>query len=184
MRYSLGYVASPLPGDERFAGMISLPYLSRATDEDHPRGVVSIKFRSVGSQSSGVGKYAQPSGQHGRLYNSNGYFNAGTSIGISEGEVDSIAATEYLGLPTMGVPGANGWRDEWKIIMKDFTSVLIFADGDQPGKQFAYDVADAVGWRSRVIECPDGEDVSSMCAAGRASELLALMSTSNQDDEA
>ena len=184
MRYSLGYVASPLPGDERFAGMISLPYLSRATDEDHPRGVVSIKFRSVGSQSSGVGKYAQPSGQHGRLFNSNAYFQASTSIGISEGEVDSIAASEYLGLPTMGVPGANGWRDEWKILMKDFVTVFVFADGDAAGEKFAYETADAIGWRSRVVSCPEGEDVSSMCAAGRASELLALMTTSNPEDEA
>ena len=175
-KYQIGYVMTPLPGDERFTGMLSLPYLS-------PAGVVSLKFRALPSQSSTPGKYAQPSGQHGRLYNSNAYFDAGTSIGISEGEVDSIAATEYLGLPTMGVPGANGWRDEWKIVLKDFTQVLVFADGDQPGKQFAYDVADTVGWRARVIECPADEDVSSMCATGRASELLALMATSNDEAE-
>ena len=175
-KYQFGYVARPLPGDERFAGMLSVPYLS-------PAGVVSLKFRSLGSQSAGGSKYAQASGQKGRLYNSNAYFNAGTKIGISEGEIDAVSATEHLGLPTMGVPGAQGWQDAWKTVLKDFTTVFVFADGDQPGRQFAYDVADAIGWRARVVECPDGEDVSSMCAAARGGELLSLMSTSNLEED-
>jgi hypothetical protein len=172
-KYQLGYVTAPLPGDERFIGMLSVPYLSFS-------GVVALKFRSLSDIGS---KYAQASGQKGRLYNSNAYFDAGTSIGISEGEIDAVSATEHLGLPTMGVPGAQGWQDSWKIVLRDFTMVFVFADGDAPGKQFAYDVADAVGWRARVVECPDGEDVSSMCATGRTAELLALMTTSNDDQD-
>ena len=172
-KYRIGYVVAPLPGDERFTGTLSIPYLSRS-------GVVSLKFRSLTISS---GKYAQASGQRGRLYNTNSYFDAGTTIGISEGEIDAVSATEHLGLPTMGVPGAQGWQDSWKIVLRDFTMVFVFADGDQAGKQFAYDVADTVGWRARVVECPDGEDVSSMCASGRAAELQALMTTSNGEDE-
>ena len=40
IKYELGFVAEPLPGDERFQGMLSIPYLT-------PAGVQAIKFRSL-----------------------------------------------------------------------------------------------------------------------------------------
>src|SRR5579859_1067725 len=105
-KYDLGYVARPIPGDERFTGMLSIPYVTSD-------GVRALKFRSL---SAGGSKYAQHNGQQGRLFNAPAYFEAGTTIGISEGEMDAIAATEYLEVPTLGVPGANGWKNSWKLI--------------------------------------------------------------------
>ena len=173
-QYRLGYVVRPLPGDERFAGMLSLPYLSSA-------GVVCMKFRSLSATGA---KYAKHGGSKNRLYNAPAYFAAGTTIGISEGEMDAICATEYLGIPTLGVPGVEAWKSEWGALLKDFSTVFLFGDGDAPGREFAAEMSDIIGWRARIAQCPEGEDVSSMCAAGRTGELLKLVTTSNEEDEA
>lgn len=172
-KYQLGYVAQPLPGDERFTGMLAIPYLTPAG----PRG---LKFRAL---SAGSGKYAKHGGEKNRLYNAPAYWNAGTTIGLSEGEMDAIAASEHLGIPTLGVPGVEGWKKPWRQVFMDFTTVFIFGDGDQPGRDFAAEMCDIIGDRARIVQCPDFEDVSSMVAGGRSAELLALMSTSNEDDE-
>ena len=169
-KYRLGFVLEPLQGDDRFAGMLSIPYLS-------PAGVCAMQFRAF---SGGGAKYAQPNGQEKRLYNAAAYFDADSTLGIAEGEMDAITATEHLGIPTLGVPSVTAWKDHWVFNTRDFTEVLIFADGDQPGRDFAYGLAEKVGWRARVVRCPDGEDVSSMVASGRAADLRALISTSKE----
>lgn len=174
MKYQLGYVAEALPGDARFTGMLAIPYQS-------PKGVTAIKFRDVSSRRTA--KYAQHSGQKHRLYNTPAYHVADGVIGITEGEMDAIAATERLGLPAIGVPGTQHWDSRlWKPLFKDFQQVVILADGDDAGKDFAVQLADDLGWRAMIAQCPAGEDVSSMAAAGRVAELQALYSTGRQDD--
>lgn len=170
LKYTLGFVGDPLPGDERFAGMMSIPYLTRA-------GCMALKFRAVAPNTRP--KYSQHSGQKPRLYNAAAYFEAGNTIGVSEGEVDAICATEHLGVPTLGCPGANNWQDYWTPLFRDFTRVLIFADGDEPGRDFALAVADRIGWRARIVQCPEGEDVASLAYADRLSEI----STSTREEE-
>jgi DNA primase len=162
-KYRLGYVGEPLAGDDRFRNMLAIPYLT-------PSGVVALKFRSFNESGS---KYAQHHGQKTRLFNSPVYFSAGDTLGISEGEIDAIAATEYV-IHTVGVPGATNWSKLWNPLFKDFSLVLIFADGDDAGKSFAARATEEIGWRARVVQCPEGEDVASMCATGRASELTQL----------
>lgn len=171
-KYMLGYVAEPLPGDEQFAGCISVPYLS-------PNGVTAMKYRSLGNDSR---KYNGLRGQKTRLYNPAAYFEAGDVVGVTEGEVDAIAATERIGIPSVGVPGASNWLPIWTPLFRDFQHVLLFADGDEPGRAWAARASDEVGWRARIVQCPDGEDVSSMVASGRAEELQKLASTSNDED--
>jgi hypothetical protein len=171
-KYQLGFVSRPLPGDERFQGMLAIPYLT-------PAGARGLKFRSL---SAGGGKYAKHSGEKNRLYNAPAYFVAGNVIGLSEGEMDAIAATEHLGVPTLGVPGVEGWKKPWRQVFLDFSQVWVFGDGDTPGRDFASEMCEAIGDRARIVQCPDHEDVSSMVAAGRGAELLALMSTSNEDE--
>ena len=173
LKYRLGFVGKPLPGDERFVNMISIPYLT-------PSGVMSLKFRAW---APGGFKYAKHTGDGNRIYNSGIYFDAGEILGIAEGEMDAIAATEHLGVPCIGVPGVEAWKDHWKSIPKDFTTVFIFGDGDEAGRKYALEMADMVGWRGRIVQCPEGEDVSSMAAVGRAAELSALVTTSNGEEE-
>jgi DNA primase len=164
-RYKLGYVGTPLRNDDRFAGGLVIPYLTRA-------GVRAIKVRMF----DGDIKFNQPHGQQPRLYNPAAYFSARDQIGICEGEIDAITATECLQIPSLGIPGAEIWRGKvsiWLPLFKDFRSVLIFADGDDAGKRMAYTVSESIGWRARIIQCPDGEDVSSMVMSdGGKQDLL------------
>lgn len=147
--------------------MLAIPYLSRA-------GTVAIKFRRLGDTGP---KYGQHHGQKNRLYNAPAYFQAGESIGLCEGEIDAIVATERLDIPTMGIPGADSWSKMsavWGPVFKDFRTVFVFADGDDPGKRLAGDVAESLGWRARIVTCDPEEDVASMVAAGNKDKLRGL----------
>jgi len=175
-RYRLGVVDVPLSGDERYTAMLVIPYLSR-------NGVKAIRFRNLGD---GKPKFAQPAGQSARLYNTAAYFTAGDTIGLAEGEIDAIAATECLGVPTIGIPGAEMWtahRGIWAPIFKNFARVLIFRDGDQAGQDLADAVSESLKYRARVISPPPGEDVSSMIAAGREKELTEKIANIDEDDD-
>jgi DNA primase len=156
--------------------MLVIPYLTKA-------GVKAIRFRNLGE---GKPKFAQHAGQPARLYNTAAYFKADDTIGLAEGEIDAIAATEYLGVPTIGIPGAEMWtahRAIWAPIFKNFARVLIFRDGDQAGQDLADAVSESLKYRARVISPPSGEDVSSMVAAGREKELTEKIANIDEDDE-
>lgn len=189
-KYQYGVVIKPLPGDERFTGMLAIPYLT-------PRGVRAIKFRRL---DDGKPKFAQVAGQGVRLYNTQAYFDADEVIGIAEGEIDAAIATERLGLPTLGIPGAEMWiahNDIWAHLFKNFQRVLILADGDpemtitrnsqetkiRPGEEFAKTIVASLKLKARIIQCPEGEDVSSMVAAGRAAELADQFSDDEEGDD-
>lgn len=166
-KYQIGYVAEPLEGDERFKGMLAIPYLT-------PNGVIAMKYRRL--EGNG-GKYAQPHGQKPRLYNTLAYFAADHIIGLAEGEVDAITATEYVGIPTVGIPGSDTWQaqaETWPLAFKDFRLVLVFTDGDSSGDKLGEAVGTTLGHRARIVRADDGEDVSSMVKAGTHRRLYQL----------
>lgn len=170
-KYQLGYVAEPIPGDERFAGRLAIPYLANGK-------CVAINFRSLDGSTP---KYLKPHGQKARLYNALAYFAAEDTIGVSEGELDAVIATERLGVPTLGVPGSTNYQDTWDHLFRDFNKVVIWQDGDLAGQTFANNIAERVGWRARVVVCDPGEDVSSMVSAGDTMKLIQL-ATGGRDD--
>jgi DNA primase len=163
-KYRLGYVADPIDGDERFAGRICIPYLSQV-------GPVAVNYRGLGDLKP---KYLKPHGQKARLYNTPAYFAASDTIGLAEGEIDALVATEHLGIPTMGVPGATNFDQLWLPLFKDFQRVVIFADGDEAGATFARETAELIGWRARIVTCSPGNDVASMIANGEIASLKQL----------
>ena len=171
-RFELGYVADPLPGDEPYRGRLAIPYLT-------PAGVVAMKYRCIAEhdckqQGPHHAKYAQPTGQAQHLYNVAAYHSGLDAIGVCEGEFDAIAATTHVGIPTMGLPGASQWKANgkyWSLALADFALVVIFADGDEPGRELAKDIAMSVPEKSRIVYCPDSEDVNSMVMNGRIEEL-------------
>lgn len=159
---------------------LSIPYLT-------PAGVIGIVLRCVDDHGSGpgrncdgahpgIGKYMPiREGQEKELYNVAAFHDAEDVIGTDEGEIDAIVATEILGIPTVGIPGATQWKAKpwWRLAFSDYRRVLNFADGDEAGKKLSEAVKSGISREAyHLVRCPAGEDVSSMVAAGRAGELL------------
>lgn len=150
--FRLGYVADPLPGDADYKGRLAIPYITA------DGSVVDIRFRSVGAD-NGPKYLSRPSAQV-RLFNVKAFLEAGDTIYITEGEIDTITLTQ-MGLPSVGVPGASNWQRHWALLFNDFDHVNVVCDGDQAGRDFGRKVAAEVEG-STILHLPDGQDVNQM----------------------
>ncbi len=104
-------------------------------------------------------KYMGMTGVETKMYNVLDIDRAGDWIGICEGELDTITLSACIGIPCIGVPGANSWKKHYTRLLADFERVFVFADGDQPGKEFASSLARELP--VTVVQMPDEEDVNS-----------------------
>lgn len=147
----LGLVAEPLAGHEQFINRLAIPYLT-------PTGVVDIRFRSINGEEP---KYMGMPGTETRLYNVSALHQAKDFIAVCEGEIDAITLNYKCGIPAVGVPGANSWKRHYTKLLQDFETIYVFADGDQPGSDFAKKLARELQ-RVVVINMPDGHDVNSI----------------------
>lgn len=184
--YRLGVVAEPLPGDERYTGMLCIPYLSRRG------GVKAVKYRKLAGEGPKVAQYAN---QAARLYNTRAWFDADDTIGLTEGEPDAICASQHLTysrrgrsypLPAIGIPGAEMWAAHervWTICLKDVRTVFVFCHGDSAGRELGKQVAESLRWRVTVINMPDGEDVSSLVASGKSDWFAGKLTVEEDDDD-
>lgn len=152
--HRLGVVDEPLPGHENYKGRLVIPYLTKT-------GVVDIRFRAMGESDV---KYLGLPGAKTHLYNVLSTFNAQDAIAVCEGEIDTITLNK-CGIPSVGVPGVNNWKKHYTRILQDFETVYVFADGDQPGSDFAKNLARELSTVT-VIQMPDGEDVNSVYCKG------------------
>ncbi len=186
-KYRLGVVIDPMPGDERFQGMLSVPYLSRRG------GVNLVKYRALDPDVKP--KVAQYNSQPVRLYNTDAWFDADAAIGLTEGEPDAICVSENMTyslngqphrLPALGIPGAEMWKSHagvWKFAFRNTRFVYFFAHGDEAGRDLARQVADTLGWQLRLVQCPEGEDVSSMVAGGHAGWFRDKLIIEKEEDD-
>ena len=147
----LGVVVEPEPGQEAFVGRLSIPYITKS-------GVVDLRFRALNPAVEP--KYMGMTGAETKLYNVLDVERAGDYIGVCEGEIDTLTLSGLVGIPCVGVPGANSWKKHYTRLLADFERVFIFADGDQPGKEFASSLARELP--VTIIQLPDGQDVNSM----------------------
>lgn len=147
----LGVVVDPLPGQEQFINRLAIPYLT-------PTGVVDIRFRAMGPEEP---KYMGMPGTSTRLFNVSALHRANNQIAICEGEIDAITLDYMCGIPAVGVPGVNGWKPHYSRLLSDFETVYVFADGDQPGIDFAKSLSKEFN-NVIIIQMPEGEDVNSM----------------------
>ena len=147
----LGVVAEAEIGHEQFTGRLSIPYVTKT-------GVVDLRFRSLNPAVEP--KYMGMTGAETRMYNVLDIERAGDFIGICEGEIDTLTLSSLVGIPCVGVPGANSWKKHYTRLLADFERVFVFADGDQPGKEFATSLARELP--VTIIQLPDGQDVNSM----------------------
>lgn len=150
----LGVVNNPLPGHEQFRGRLAIPYIT-------PTGVVDIRFRALGPQEP---KYLGLPGARTRMFNTNSILTAIDRIAICEGEIDALTLSYKVGIPAVGVPGANAWKPHYKRLLQDFDTIYVFSDGDQAGQDFARHLARELNGIVNLT-MPEGEDVNSMYLA-------------------
>ncbi len=146
----LGVVVEPEIGHEAFIGRLSIPYITKT-------GVVDLRFRSLNPAVEP--KYMGMTGAETKMYNVLDIDKAGDWIGICEGELDTVTLSACVGIPCIGVPGANSWKKHYTRLLADFERVFVFSDGDQPGKEFAINLSRELP--VTVVQMPDGEDVNS-----------------------
>jgi 5S rRNA maturation endonuclease (ribonuclease M5) len=146
----LGVVVEPEVGHEMYAGRLSIPYITKT-------GVVDLRFRSLNPAVEP--KYMGLTGADTKMYNVLDIERASDFIAICEGELDTITLSGCVGIPCVGVPGANSWKKHYTRLLADFERVFIFADGDQPGKEFATSLARELP--VTIVQFPDGDDVNS-----------------------
>ena len=146
-----GVVGEPEVGHEAFQGRLSIPYITKS-------GVVDLRFRSLNPAVEP--KYMGLTGAETKMYNVLDIDKAGDWIGVCEGELDTITLSICVGIPCVGVPGANSWKKHYTRLLADFERIFVFADGDQPGKEFANSLSRELP--VTVVQMPDEEDVNSV----------------------
>lgn len=146
----LGVCRDPLPGHDQYEGRIVIPYLT-------PAGVVDLRFRCI--DGSGP-KYLSLPGHKPRLYNTVALASDPPVVGITEGEFDALVATYLVGVPSVAVPGAQAWTSRrHSRVFRGYERVLVFADGDDPGRQLANQIARDVP-QAVVVDLGNGLDVT------------------------
>ena len=146
----LGVVEEPEIGHEQFQGRLSIPYITKT-------GAVDLRFRSLNPAVEP--KYMGMTGADTKMYNVLDIDKATDYIGVCEGELDTITLSSCVGIPCIGVPGANSWKKHYTRLLADFERIFVFADGDQPGTEFARSLARELP--VTIVQLPEGEDVNS-----------------------
>jgi len=150
--YRLGNVVEPLVGDDDYAGRLAIPYIT-------PAGVVDIRYRALMPEQSP--KYLSRTGAGAKLYNVSALLKSSNTIAICEGEIDAITMDALVGIPAVGVPGANNWRRHFSLLFEDYSQVLVMCDGDQAGKDFGKRISSELDGAT-IIHCPEGSDVNDL----------------------
>lgn len=170
-------------------GRLAIPYLT-------PAGPRQMSFRCIKDHNCKEvphAKYLPFPGmtdaekrQSKRLYFVLSYQTAGATMCLTEGEIDALTLN-MLGIPAMGVPGAENWQSHWTAVFEDFSSILVFRDGDvekvkpdgsivKPASdKFVSTIIKHLGSKVRVIKLPDGEDVNSVYVKEGYDALLGYM---------
>ena len=167
----LGVVAEPETGHEAYVGRLAIPYITKT-------GVVDIRFRSMNPAVEP--KYMGITGAETKMYNVLDIERAGDWIGVCEGELDTLTLSKCIGIPCVGVPGANSWKKHYTRLLADFERIFVFADGDQPGKEFATSLARELP--VTIVSMDEGEDVNSLYVKHGAEYIRAKMGLGLNDE--
>lgn len=162
----LGLVADPDPAHEQFRGRLSIPFIT-------PTGVVYMRFRCLQDHDCkefSHGKYEGQSGEEVRLFNVSALHDAGSTVGITEGELDALVATAS-GLPSVGVPGSNNWKPFYYRLFQDYERVIVIGDGDKAGRAFVATLTPNIA-ASVPRPMPKDHDVTSYVVENGADEFM------------
>jgi DNA primase len=167
----LGVVSIPDVGHEQYQGRLSIPYITKT-------GVVDLRFRSL--DPAVEPKYMGMTGAETKMYNVLDIEKAGNWIGVCEGELDTLTLSALVGIPCIGVPGANSWKKHYTRLLADFERVFIFADGDEPGREFARSLSKELP--ATIVTMEDGEDVNSSFVKYGADYIRDKIGLNNYED--
>lgn len=147
----LGFAADPLTGHDQMRGRLVIPYLT-------PTGVADLRFRAVDADTQP--KYLSLPGHKPRLYNTVVLAPDPELVAVTEGELDALILTHAVGIPAVAVPGAQAWNPRrHSRVFRGYRTVLVFADGDQPGRELGNQIARDVP-QAAVVGLGDGCDVT------------------------
>lgn len=153
--YRLGYVASPIPGDEDMKGRLAIPY------ETPVGGVVNMRFRTLAGDGP---RYLSHAGTHTFLFNVRALHKPGDTIALCEGELDTVVADGLCDINAIGVAGASNWMKHYPLLLEDYRRVVVLADGDAAGREFAKKVVSTLS-NAVAVPMPDGADVNEVFLA-------------------
>lgn len=171
----LGFVASPEPGHEAYVGRVSIPYVDKL-------GVYALKFRCMGCDNDKCNKYLGPAGQETSVYGVLDADSTSNVVHITEGEFDRLIIKQvFTGDPAMGIPGAQSWKSHHPFHFSGFERVVMWADGDKAGEDFANRVMRSVR-NVEVINMPPKMDVTDYYVAHGAQALIAMAGEEEDGD--
>lgn len=174
-RWRLGVCSEPEVGHESAIGRLAIPYTNRL-------GVIGIKFRCMSGhvcKEHQCPKYLAPLGQELYLFNVTAVDDDGSTIHITEGELDAVVLAEVLGEPVVGVPGASAWRPHHPWHFRGFERVLVWADGDKAGQDLARMLRKELP-AAEIVTMPQGCDVNSVYVERGAEAIRKL---AGEDEE-
>jgi DNA primase len=121
-------------------------------------------------------KYDNLKGQTLHLYNV--VHTTKPKVWLCEGEFDSLILTQ-MGFPAVGIPGASGFKPDWKYLFCNCEQVSLVFDSDEAGEKGAQRIASILGevvlGDLRLIRLPEGLDVND-CYLRDPEELRELVS--------
>lgn len=126
-------------GEDYFHDEIIIPYLEYGI-------ATQLRSKKIG------GKYRSAQGAKAMLYGID-YILGEDTVTLTEGELCALHLNQ-IGIPAVGVPGAQTWKKEWTELLEDAKRVYIVYDADKPGKAGAEKVAKELGVKARIVELP------------------------------
>jgi hypothetical protein len=157
-----------------------IPYL------DSDWSSLRTRFRSATRTWWGPGDAVYPFGLE-QLPLPGDRFSSFCALVLAEGESDALAVREHFASHedavavhyyALGVPGANCFRPEWRVVCEPYDLLYAVGDGDPAGRRFVHDVRRIVPW-ARPVVCPDGLDLRALLQSEGLQSVLPLLRASD-----
>lgn len=172
--FRLGVVTDPLPGHERFKGMISIPYFLGTGD------VTQMRFRCIlPHEHDGHGKYNSVKGARPALYNIGVLDHMGPNedLHLCEGEADAWILTK-CGFKAIGIPGAHLWQAHFRNVLDNPSRIWMWGDPDDAGRDLTQKI---VSQLNTAIPVPlEHGDVGETYLAGGKDALVQALNKAKE----
>jgi len=166
-----GQICEALAGHEYLLGRLVIPYIG-------PKGnIYNLRFRCMEHQDCKAegcsSKYMSLPGYPSRVFDVRSLVSADDSIHVTEGELDAVTL-HACGLAAVGIPGVENMPAHFPRMLAGFSSVTLWADGDDAGRKFAGTFSKAVP-NARVLSMTADMDVNSVYVRDGKAGILALL---------